>query len=52
MKVYVYFIGKPRDEAANAIAAEFVEGTPDTRRAKCARFTRTASTRGRSILPL
>ena len=27
MKVYIYFIGKPRDEHANAIAAEFVKRT-------------------------
>lgn len=27
MKVYVYFIGKPRDVHANAIAAEFVKRT-------------------------
>ena len=33
MKVYLYFIGKPRDAAANAIAAEFVKRT--TRYAPC-----------------
>ncbi len=27
MKVFVYFIGKPRDEHANAIAAEFLKRT-------------------------
>ena len=33
MKIWVYFIGKARDEAANAIAAEFVKRT--TRYASC-----------------
>jgi 23S rRNA (pseudouridine1915-N3)-methyltransferase len=27
MKLFVYFVGKPRDEHANAIAAEFVKRT-------------------------
>ncbi len=27
MKIYLYFIGKPRDEHANAIAAEFLKRT-------------------------
>lgn len=27
MKIFVYFIGKPRDEHANAIAAEFLKRT-------------------------
>jgi 23S rRNA (pseudouridine1915-N3)-methyltransferase len=33
MKLFVYFIGKPRDEHANAIAAEFIKRT--TRYALC-----------------
>ena len=33
MKLYIYFIGKPRDEHANAMAAEFVKRT--TRYATC-----------------
>jgi 23S rRNA (pseudouridine1915-N3)-methyltransferase len=34
MKVYIYFIGKPRDVHANAIAAEFLKRT--TRYCDCA----------------
>lgn len=33
MRIYLYFIGKPRDEHANAIAAEFLKRT--SRWAKC-----------------
>ena len=33
MKIFLYFIGKPRDEHANAIAAEFVKRS--TRYAAC-----------------
>jgi 23S rRNA (pseudouridine1915-N3)-methyltransferase len=33
MKLFVYFIGKPRDEHANAVAAEFIKRT--TRYALC-----------------
>ncbi|MBV8863772.1 MAG: 23S rRNA (pseudouridine(1915)-N(3))-methyltransferase RlmH [Acidobacteriaceae bacterium] len=41
MKVLLYFIGKPRDEHANAIAAEFVK-----------RSTRYATCEMREIVPL
>ena len=33
MRIYVYFVGKPRDEHANALAAEFLKRT--SRWAKC-----------------
>jgi len=33
MKIFLYFIGKPRDEHANAMAAEFIKRT--TRYAPC-----------------
>ena len=51
MKIYLYFIGKPKDPHANAIAADFLAAPPATRPAKCAKSVPSGSISGTNIPP-